>query len=412
MAAPGTSTESVEPPDWENPEVQRTGTEPPRASFFAFPNREKALRNEPEESEWILSLAGDWLFHWSPDPWTRPVDFYRADFDTSQWGLLKVPSNWQLHGYGVPLYTNITYPFVKDPPRVTGTPPIDFTSYRWRNQVGSYRRTFRIPDAWSNRSVFLRFDGVDSAYYVWINDQKVGFAKDSRTPADFDITPYLADGENLLAVEVYQYSDASYLEDQDKWRLSGIFRDVYLWSAGPLHLRDIEANADLDAHYTDGIFRLRARLRNTTTSSSEASVRFELLTPNGGAVLHDQTVESTVSPAGETVAESSGRIAKVEKWSAESPALYVLVVSVADRSGAPAQVVALRIGFRKVEIRDRRLLVNGEPIYIKGVNRNEFLPESGYVVTRESMNSGHRIDEATQHQYRSDEPLSQLSALV
>jgi beta-galactosidase len=385
MAAPGTSTESVEPPDWENPEVQRAGTEPPRASFFAFPNREKALRNEPEESEWILSLAGDWSFQWSPDPWTRPVDFYRADFDTSQWGLLKVPSNWQLHGYGVPLYTNITYPFVKDPPRVTGAPPIEFTSYRWRNQVGSYRRTFRIPDAWSNRTVFLRFDGVDSAYYVWINDQKVGFAKDSRTPADFDITPYLADGENLLAVEVYQYSDASYLEDQDKWRLSGIFRDVYLWSAGPLHLRDIEANADLDVHHTDGVFRLRARLRNTTTRSSEAYVRFELLTPNGGAVLHDQTVESTVSPAGEAVAESSGRIAKVEKWSAESPALYVLVVSVADRSGVAAEVVALRIGFRKVEIRDRRLLVNGEPVYIKGVNRNEFLPESGYVVTRESM---------------------------
>ena len=151
MAAPGTTTESVKPADWENPEVQRTGTEPPRASFFAFPSREEALRNEPENSEWILSLAGDWSFQWSPDPWSRPVEFYRADFDTSQWALLKVPSNWQLHGYGVPLYTNITYPFVKDPPRVTGTPPVDFTSYRWRNQVGSYRRTFRIPDAWSNR---------------------------------------------------------------------------------------------------------------------------------------------------------------------------------------------------------------------------------------------------------------------
>ena len=140
----------------------------------------------------MLSLAGDWSFQWSPDPWSRPVDFHRADFDTSQWALLKVPSNWQLHGYGVPLYTNITYPFLKDPPRVTGTPPVEFTSYRWRNQVGSYRRTFRIPDAWSNRTVFLRFEGVDSAYYVWVNEQKVGFAKDSRTPADFDITPYLA----------------------------------------------------------------------------------------------------------------------------------------------------------------------------------------------------------------------------
>ncbi len=385
MDPPGTNTEPVQQADWENPEVQRTGTEPPRASFFAFPNREQALRNQPEESEWMLSLAGDWLFQWSPDPWSRPVDFYRADFDTSQWGLLKVPSNWQLHGYGVPLYTNITYPFLKDPPRVTGTPPVEFTSYRWRNQVGSYRRTFRVPDSWSNRTVFLRFEGVDSAYYVWVNAQKVGFAKDSRTPADFDITPYLTDGENVLAVEVYQYSDASYLEDQDKWRLSGIFRDVYLWSAGPLHLRDIEATIDLDSQYADGLFCIKALVRNTAGSSSEAYVRFELLAPDGKAMLHDKTVEVAVNAAGESTAECSGRIAEVEKWSAESPTLYVLIVSLGDRSGAIAEVTALRIGFRKVEIRDRRLLVNGKAIYIKGVNRNEFLPESGYVVTRESM---------------------------
>jgi beta-galactosidase len=385
MAAPGTSTESVQRPDWENPEVQRTGTEPPRASFFAFPNREQALRNEPEKSEWMLPLAGEWLFQWSPDPWSRPVDFYRADFDTSQWGLLRVPSNWQLHGYGVPIYTNITYPFLKDPPRVTGTPPVEFNSYRWRNQVGSYRRTFRIPNSWSNRTVFLRCEGVDSAYYVWVNEQKVGFAKDSRTPADFDITPYLANGENLLAVEVYQYSDASYLEDQDKWRLSGIFRDVYLWSAGPLHLRDIEASVDLDPHYTDGLFRIKALLRNTATSSRQAHVRFELFAADGKETLHEQMVELDVNPAGEATAESSGRIAEVKKWSAETPNLYVLVVSLGDPSGAIVEVTALRIGFRKVEIRERRLLVNGKSIYIKGVNRNEFLPESGYVVTGESM---------------------------
>ena len=303
MDPPGTNTEPVQQADWENPEVQRIGTEPPRASFFAFQNREQALRDQPDESEWMLSLAGDWLFQWSPDPWSRPVDFYRADFDTSQWSLLKVPSNWQLHGYGVPLYTNITYPFLKDPPRVTGTPPVEFTSYRWRNQVGSYRRTFRVPDSWSNRTVFLRFEGVDSAYNVWVNAEKVGFAKDSRTPADFDITPSLTDGENLLAVEVYQYSDASYLEDQDKWRLSGIFRDVYLWSAGPLHLRDIEASIDLDSQYADGLFAIKALVRNTDRSSREAYVRFELLAPDGKAMLHDKTVEVAVNAASESTAE-------------------------------------------------------------------------------------------------------------
>ena len=382
MDTPNTRTVSE---DWENPEIQRVGTEPARASLFAFSNRDKALRNLPQESEWLVSLAGDWLFQWSPDPWSRPVDFYRQDFDTSKWNSLTIPSNWQLHGYGVPLYTNIKYPFLKDPPRVTGTPPAEFTSHRWRNQVGSYRRTFRVPDSWSGRATFLHFEGVDSAYNLWVNEQKVGFAKDSRTPADFDITPHLVAGENLLAVEVFQYSDASYLEDQDKWRLSGIFRDVYLWSVGAVYLRDLEANADLDAEYRDGLFRIKATLRNTTRSERKAQVRLELLSPEGDAVLHDQTVEVLVGAGEDAAAECSGRVSDVDKWSAESPALYTLIVSLADSGSGTAEIASIRIGFRKVEIRNRQLFVNGQPIYIKGVNRNEFLPESGYVVTSESM---------------------------
>ena len=167
------------------------------------------------------------------------------------------------------------YPFLKDPPRVTGTPPVEFTSYRWRNQVGSYRRTFGVPDSWSGRLTFLHFDGVDSAFNVWVNGENIGFAKDSRTPADFDITRYLAPGENLLAVEVFQYSDGSYLEDQDKWRLSGIFRNVYLWSADTLYLRDLEAKADLDSDYAEGLLHIKATLRNTTNNDRNAQVKFE-----------------------------------------------------------------------------------------------------------------------------------------
>jgi beta-galactosidase len=382
MDAPDTRTASE---DWENPEIQRVGTEPARASFFAFPDRGQALRNRPEESEWMVSLAGDWLFQWSPDPWSRPVNFHRPDFDVSQWSSLRVPSNWQLNGYGVPLYTNIRYPFLKDPPRVTRTPPVEYTSYRWRNQVGSYRRTFRVPDSWSGRATLLHFEGVDNAYNVWVNEQKVGFAKDSRTPSDFDITRHLVAGENLLAVEVFQYSDASYLEDQDKWRLSGIFRDVYLWSAGLLSVRDLEASADLDPAYVDGLFRIKATLRNTTGSDKKAQVRIELLTPDGQAVLHGETIEVLVGAGGEGVAECSGRVHEVDKWSAESPTLYALIVSLIDSSGETLEVASIRLGFRKVEIRDRHLLVNGQAIYIKGVDRNEFLPESGYVVTPESM---------------------------
>ena len=379
------TTEPVKEEDWENPEIQRIGAESPRASFLSFRDRDKAMRNEAADSEWLVSLEGTWSFQWSPDPWSRPVDFYRRDFDASKWGFLKVPSNWQLNGHGTPLYSNKTYPFVKDPPHVTGTPPVEYTSYRWRNQVGSYRRTFRVPHSWSGRLTFLHFDGVDSAYYVWVNEQPVGFAKDSRTPADFDITPHLQPRENLLAVEVFQYSDGSYLEDQDKWRLSGIFRDVYLWSAGTLYLRDIEAKADLDAGYANGLFSVNATLRNTTRSERRVQVRIEVLAPGAQTAVHRQVVEVVVSGGEEGIAHCSASVPNVEKWSAECPVLYTLVVSLHEASGETLEVTTVHLGFRRVEIRDRQLLVNGQAIYIKGVNRNEFLPESGYVVTRESM---------------------------
>jgi beta-galactosidase len=381
----GRTTEPIKKEDWENPDIQRIGTEPARASFFCFPDREHAIRSEPLQSDWMVSLEGMWSFRWSPDPWSRPLNFYRRDFDASRWASLGVPSNWQLNGHGVPLYSNVKYPFLKDPPGVTGTPPVEYTSYRWRNQVGSYRYTFRVPDAWSGRLTFLRFEGVDNAYNVWVNEQKVGFAKDSRTPADFNITEYLVAGENLLAVEVFQYSDGSYLEDQDKWRLSGIFRDVYLWSAPPLYLHDLEVKADLDAQYVDGLFHVKATLRNTTNSVRKAQVRFELLGPDTNTALHEQIFDVVVGARETDVAKCSGRVADVAKWSSESPTLYVLVVSLSDPNSNLPEITTLHLGFRKVEIQNRQLLVNGQPIYIKGVNRNEFLPESGYVVTRDSM---------------------------
>ncbi len=378
-------TAPVQREDWENPEVQRVGTEAPRASFVFFSDRDQAMRNDPLESPWIVALEGMWSFHWSPDPWTRPVEFFRRDFDASQWSVLRVPSNWQLNGYGVPLYTNKRYPFLKDPPRVTGTPPVEFTSHRWRNQVGSYRRTFQKPDSWSGRLIFLRFDGVDSGFTVWLNGHEIGSAKDSRTPAEFNITRHVASGENLLAVEVFQYCDGSYLEDQDKWRLSGIFREVYLWSADTLYLRDLEAGTDLATDYDDGLLHVRATLRNTTTRDRKARVKFELLGQDSNAALVEEVVDTTVSAGEEAMAQCFGRVPRVAKWSAESPTLYTLVVSLRDSNAQLEEITTVRLGFRKVEIRNRQLLVNGRAIHIKGVNRNEFLPESGYVVTRDSM---------------------------
>jgi beta-galactosidase len=225
---------------------------------------------------------------------------------------------------------------------VTGAPPVEFTSNRWRNQVGSYRRTFQLPDSWSDRLTFLHFDGVDSAYKVWVNEHEIGFAKDSRTPADFDITQYLVPGENLLAVEVFQYSDGSYVEDQDKWRLSGIFREVYLWTANTLYLRDLEVKADLDADYVDGIFDVKATLRNTTNGEQKTRVRLELLSAEANAALHEEVVEVMVNAGEEGVARCAGRLPHAVKWSAESPALYLLVVSLHDSSENLAEITTIR----------------------------------------------------------------------
>jgi beta-galactosidase len=210
--------------DWEDQSVIGINKEPLRSTSQPFADRAAALRADATKSAYYLSLNGDWKFRWSPDPRSRPTDFFQTEFDVSSWDSISVPSNWQLQGFGVPLYSNINYPFLKDPPNVMGEPPEDFTNHAQRNPVGSYRREFQVPKKWQGRTVMLQFAGVDSAFYVWINGKKIGYSQDSRTPATFNVTEYLEKGDNTLAVEVYRYSDGSYLEDQDFWRLSGIFR--------------------------------------------------------------------------------------------------------------------------------------------------------------------------------------------
>ena len=246
-----TSAELV--PDWENPAIFRVNKEPAHCTLIPFGSVEQAKKVEMTASPYYRTLNGKWHFKWSKDPQSRPIDFYQDSFDVSAWDKIDVPSNWQLQGYGNPLYSNITYPFQKDPPKVMGTPPDDYTNFKARNPVGSYKTTFTIPPNWKGREVFINFDGVDSAFYLWVNGKKVGYSQDSRTPAEFKITEYLKDGKNSLAAEVYRYSDGSYLEDQDFWRLSGIFRDVYVFSTPKLHIRDYFAKPQLDKNYQDGI---------------------------------------------------------------------------------------------------------------------------------------------------------------
>ncbi len=226
--------------DWENPEMIGRNKEAPRATALPFPDPVTALAAEAAGSPWYRSLNGDWSFHWSPNPALRPTEFFRPDFDVRSWSTIPVPANWQLHGHGYPIYTNVRYSWDDpEPPRV----PHGF------NPVGSYRRTFTVPDEWDGRQVYLHFGGVSSAFYFWVNGREVGYSQGSRTPAEFDITEFLVPGENVVAAEVYRYSDGSYLECQDFWRISGIFRDVFLYSWDELHIRDFQVRTVLDENY-------------------------------------------------------------------------------------------------------------------------------------------------------------------
>ncbi len=374
-------------PDWENEHVVGIGKEPPRATSLPYPDRASALKDRRESTPWFQSLNGQWAFHWSPVPDDRPEEFYRNDFDDQAWGKIPVPSNWQMQGHGIPLYTNITYPFKKDAPRVMGAPDDhDWTSFKWRNQVGSYRTTFTVPDAWDGRRVFLQFNGVDSAFYVWINGTKVGYSQDSRTPAVFDITDTLRPGENLLAAEVYQYSDGSYLEDQDFWRLSGIFRDVFLWSTNDFSIRDTFVHAGLDEQLENGRLGVEVEVVNRDDAAAPVRVELELVDDTSATVWKREEGPVTIAPAGRTtVTVDPEAIPDVTPWSAETPNLYTLLVTLRDVDGRTIEVNRHNVGFRTVEIAGGQMLVNGQPILLKGVDRHEHDPETGHTVSVDSM---------------------------
>src|ERR1035438_9027080 len=235
------------PPEIENEQKLGINKEPYHATLMPYANRTEALAANRAASPFAQSLNGKWKFHWVPRPEDRPVDFYKLSFDVSSWKEIPVPSNMEVQGYGTPIYTNFTYPFKSDWPKVMEEPPSNYTAFKERNPVGSYRRDFNVPANWSGRRIFLKFDGVDSAFFVWVNGEKAGYSVNSRNAAEFDITNYVKAGQkNLLAVEVYRLSSGSYMEDQDMWRLSGIFRNVTLWSASQVHVRDFTIVTDLE----------------------------------------------------------------------------------------------------------------------------------------------------------------------
>lgn len=388
-AASASGVRSVSPQetrnDWENPAVFGVGKEPPHATLMVFADEQSALRGARQDSEFHRSLNGRWKFHWARRPDDRPQDFYHPEFDDRAWDEIAVPGNWQLQGYDIPIYLNQEYPFRKDPPRIQR----DF------NPVGSYRREFEVPAAWTGRQVFLHFAGVESAFYVWVNGTRVGYSEDSRTPAEFNITRRLRPGKNVLAVEVYRWSDGSYLECQDFWRLSGIFRDVYLFSTPPVHIRDFELTGGLADDYRSGIVRVRAWVRNYGDEAAgphrvQVRVLDDSLRPARPlCVLEGAT--GRMAPGAEAVVGLQAAVPDPRRWSAEEPNLYPVLLVLSDARGRPLEVERGNLGFRRVEVREGKLLVNGARIFVKGVNRHEHDPDTGHYVTPQSMTADIRL---------------------
>ncbi|ANE48192.1 beta-galactosidase [Paenibacillus swuensis] len=376
-------------PEWNNnPEIFQLNRMEAHANLKTYDSLEEALKGGYKTSSSYLSLNGTWKFAWSENPAQRPQDFYRNDFSHDGWDEIPVPAHWQLQGYDYPQYTNVRYPWeVREPIQ----PPFAPVNY---NPVGSYVRTFTVPAEWKDQPVSISFQGVESAFYVWLNGDLVGYSEDTFTPAEFDLTPYLVDGENKLAVEVYRWCDASWLEDQDFWRMSGIFRDVYLYSAPSRQLTDFFVHTNLDEQLKDAVLEVEASVEDVfglqgieglsvhahLYHSDKAVTSFELNTDGNSEGSFNRTGSVTIS--------------NPLKWSAEQPNLYTLVLELKDETGKAIQYISSSVGFRKFEIADGLMKINGERVLFRGVNRHEFSCDTGRAVSYEDMVRDVRIMKA------------------
>ncbi|MBT8477479.1 MAG: DUF4981 domain-containing protein, partial [Gemmatimonadetes bacterium] len=369
--------EAVGHPDLENPAVFARNKEPARATFHPFADRGSALTRDPEQSPFVRSLNGTWRFRWVSDPADRPTDFARTDFDDGSWDEIPVPSNWEVLGYGIPVYTNIPYPFEAKPP---------FVPRDW-NPVGSYRRTFELPADWAGMQVLLHFGSVKSAMYVWVNGREVGYSQGSKTPAEFNVTAFLKPGTNTVAVQVYRFSDGAYLEGQDYWKISGIEREVSLVAVPDVHVRDIHVRPELDAAYADGLLTLDLEMQSVLARPVSAyRLTAELLDSEGNPVFVEPlTTTFGLESAGTDLVTLQAPVSAPVKWTAETPNLYTVLVTLSDDTDRILQVIPARIGFRTVEIRDGLLQVNGVPVTLRGVNRHEHDPHTGRVMSDELM---------------------------
>ena len=365
---------------WEDHTVFGINKLDPHASLFPYASKAAALNNARHDSANYILLNGMWQFNWQRSPHNLPTGFEQPEYDARHWDKIKVPSNWEVEGYGYPIYLDERFPFTTKWPNV----PQDY------NPVGSYRRTFTLPEDWHNKQIFLHVGAAKSSLDVWVNGEKVGFSQGAKTPAEFDLTPYVQKGKNLIAFQIRRWTDASYLESQDMLRISGIERDVYLYATPKQHIFDFHAKPALDKSLKIGELELDITLENYADKSATVTAEYALLDPSNH-------MEKVLSGSGDIDLEETteftftGKLQNPRLWSAENPHLYTLLITLKDSNGKTLEVIRDDIGFRRIEIAGSQLLVNGQAIYIRGVDRHETSPHTGHVVDRASMEKDIRL---------------------
>ena len=361
---------------WEDPTIIAENKEDAHATLIPYDTYQEALEGNRVLSKHYKSLNGDWWFNWVKRPADRPMSFYENDYDIQKWGKISVPGSWQLQGYGQPIYTNVKHPFEDPKPPF---PPKD------NNPVGSYRRSFNVPVEWKEGQVFIHFEGVKSAFFVWVNGIKVGYSQGSMTAAEFNITDHLIDGNNSVSVQVFRWSDAAYIEDQDFWRLSGIYRDVFLMHTPDTHIRHFKTKTTLTDNYQSGLLNVATHIKNYSTKIKKVILKNIISDLNGSIVKEFDPILFDLAPNSEEVFDQIAIMKNIRTWSSEFPNLYNMVLSISNSDDSIIENISTKIGFRSVELKNGQMLVNGQPIIIKGVNRHEHDPIKGRTVDEELM---------------------------
>lgn len=385
------SLEAQLPPEMQNPELVCENRMPMRNSAFCFENVQTAKQYNRENSTNFFSLNGIWKFDWVKDPNQRPKNFYETSFDDSKWANFIVPSSWEVNGYGLPIYVNQPYDFAGHNLRYGKmNPPYDIPANN--NPVGSYRKTIVLPPGWKGKQTFLHVGNAKSCLFVWINGTKVGYSEDSKLAAEFDVTNYLKEGENLLALQVFRWCDGSYLECQDMFRFSGIDRDVFLYTTPQLDIRDTKIISTLDDSYRKGLLNIDTEVDNYKTERGDLSkadsfkIEVDLEDANGNVVYADHTHNfKTVMGKYKTHVQFQTTISDIKTWSAETPYLYTLYLKLKNTKDSLLEIIPQRIGFKRVEIKGADFLVNGKRVFLKGVNRHEHHPRKGHTLCKEDM---------------------------